>query len=127
MTIEETKLDPHLRGNPFIYNFVVDDLYDPADFESVVWVLRLSVPESTVVTDEGEGVVDTASTDDAEITFTGQAGRVEIPSPRVNVWPSGKLVWALRAYLDADNFFDLAFGTILIVGTAARAAVVPEP
>lgn len=128
-----TLLDPQYRGDPFEYtsslrgSVVVNGVAALAT-QSVftagfAFTLRKGILVSSTPPDDSDsGVVDQATSQAGEITFsTTTAFRIFLPSTRTTLWPLGRLVWDFVGTIDDDHSYTIASGTITIVGDVKRA------
>lgn len=93
-----TTLDPHRRGDTFVYSFVLGGGWTGSDFSGgVKFTLRSSIPDSSTTTDAD--AIDQASVATGEIVFTGSSGVITIPATRTTVWPATSLHWDLQGII----------------------------
>ncbi len=123
MTILDTVLEPHLRGDTFRYEFDLGNDWLGVDFSGgVKFTLRKRLPSTSVTSDSDAGVVDQATSDAGEITFSGETGIIVIPKERTQNWPAPKtLYWDIQGTVTATGYRKtIDGGTIAIESDVTR-------
>jgi len=118
-----TTLDPHRRGDTFVYGFTLGNGWVGSDFTGgVKFTLRSSPAPSATTTDDD--AVDQASVANGEIVFSGAAGTITIPASRTNEWPAASLHWDLQGVISGspDVVHTIDDGAIRIKADVTRSA-----
>ena len=121
-----TVLDPHTRGDPFVYTTPpLDGGWLFSQFDEVVMTFRSSVAESSVTDDTD--AVDQAKLSLGEIAPAGDSltATITIPSSRTTAWPLRWLYWDIQATIlgsggSDDQSRTIDSGRIYIRGDVTR-------
>lgn len=116
-----TTLDPHRRGDTFVYRFSLGNGWVGADFTGgVKFTLRSSIPNSGTTTDDD--AIEQASVAAGEIVFSGATGVITIPASRTTSWPAASLHWDLQGVISGtpDVVYTIDDGAIRIKADVTR-------
>jgi hypothetical protein len=120
MTTTGLVLEPHVRGDTFVYTTTLGNSWLAADFTAGIrFTLRRVLPATSVVTDAD--AVDQASVAGGEIVAVGAALTITIPAARTTLWPAGPLYWDLQGSITIGaRVYTIASGTIRILSDVTR-------
>ncbi len=118
-----TNLDPHRRGDTFVYTFRLGGGWVGSDFTGgVKWTLRSALVDSSVTSDDD--AVYQASVATGELAFSGAIGTLTIPASDTSLWPASKLYWDLQGVISGspDTVYTIDDGRISITYDVTRSA-----
>jgi hypothetical protein len=122
MTTTLTKLDPHTRGDTFVYSFTLGNGWTASMFTGgIKWTLREQFPASSV-TDDADAIAQ-ASVAGGEIVFSDTThGTITIADSLTDSWLTKTLSWDLQGVVTGPprRTYTIDRGTILILGDASR-------
>jgi hypothetical protein len=116
------KLDPHVRGDTFVYSFTLGNGWTAAMFTGgVKWTLRDGAPSTDIVADSD--ALAQASVADGQIVFSDTTtATITIPDTVTDAWLTKSLSWDLQGVVTGPprRTYTISFGSILILPDYTR-------